>query len=45
MESIAHNKRYLPHEISAKKYLVKLYRETKDMVVGSVKNIDKLGNI
>ena len=31
MDSIAQNKRYLPHEISTKMYAVKLYRETKDI--------------
>ena len=31
MDSIAHTKRYLPHEISTKIHAVKLYRETKDI--------------
>lgn len=31
MNSIAHNKRYLPHEITTKINSVKLYRETKDI--------------
>lgn len=31
MDSIAHNKRYLPHEILTKIYSVRLYRETKDI--------------
>ena len=31
MNSITHNKRYLPHEISTKVYAVNLYRNTKDI--------------
>lgn len=31
MNSIAQNKRYLPHEISTKMQSVKLYRQTKDI--------------
>ena len=31
MDSIAHNKRYLPHEITTKTNAVKLYRQTKDI--------------
>ena len=31
MNSITHNKRYCPHEITTKIYSVKLYRETKDI--------------
>lgn len=31
MNSITHNKRYLPHEITTKFYAVSLYRQTKDV--------------
>lgn len=31
MNSITHNKRYCPHEITTKEYSVKLYRETRDI--------------
>lgn len=31
MNSITHNKRYCPHEITTKVYAVKLYRQTKDI--------------
>ena len=31
MNSITHNKRYCPHEISTKVHAVKLYRDTKDI--------------
>lgn len=31
MNSITHNKRYCPHEITTKIYSVKLYRQTKDI--------------
>ena len=31
MESIAHNKRYLPHELKTRVHSVELYRKTKDI--------------